>query len=43
MMTRLRAALARLEDHWLGDLLGTLALAVIFVGLQFAGLLEGAP
>lgn len=38
MMARFKRAMARMEDHWLADLIG----AVSLFGLLWAGLLLGA-
>ncbi len=36
MMARLKRALARMEDHWIGDLLGvTVLFALLWAGLLF--------
>ena len=43
MMTRIRAALARAEDHWLADLVGVVCLFLIPPAVLLAGLVwEGA-
>ena len=41
MGRRLIAALARLDDHWLGDVLGVICLAAIVPMVLFAGLILG--
>lgn len=40
-MARLRAALARFENHWLGDVAGVICLFLIPVVVMFAGLIFG--
>lgn len=40
-MTRVLRALARLDDHWIGDLIGVLCLFGCFYGLLFIGFAMG--
>lgn len=42
MLTRLRAALDRAEDHWLTDLVGVCILFSMVPAVLFAGLVWGA-
>jgi len=37
MMARLQRALARIEDHWLGDLIGSASIFVLLFGGLFIG------
>lgn len=41
MLTRIAAVLARLNDHWLGDLIGCLSLFLsVYLALVFAGVMQ---